>query len=81
MKLGHFVFFLSDKSYNVSTASLTATYVAVNIELMRSSCKLVYRLSKYVRKTLGLILKGSCGSYALKIVTPRNYPDYFNNST
>ncbi|WP_218726689.1 hypothetical protein, partial [Enterobacter chuandaensis] len=70
-----------DKSYNVSTASITTTYEAVNIELKQSSCKLVYRLSKYVRKMLGLILKGSCGSYAFKLVTPRNYPDYFNDST
>jgi len=46
--------------------SLNAIKQVGNIELMTSSCKLVYRLSKYVRSMLGPFLSGSCGSYALK---------------
>jgi len=61
--------------------SLNAIKQVGNIELMTSSCKLVYRLSKYVRITLGLILEGSCGSYAQIIVTPRKNLTIFNNST
>lgn len=58
-------------------AALSSSSEKGNIEKVTSSCKLVYRLSKYVRNTLGLILEGSCGSYARIIVTPRKYPDYF----